>query len=93
MKDIKILEQELTNGKKIAIFCYVGDGDPEKHLNKAIKVYTDDAKNYNEFIDMNMDNPWVRIICPPICSESFKTFQNQKINKPTKKQSKFIALD
>lgn len=40
---------------------YVGDGDPVSHLNKAVKEYVGD-REYNEFIDANMDNPWVRVI-------------------------------
>ncbi len=62
MKDIVIQEVPLVNGK-IAIFKYVGSGDPVAPLNEAICMYVGDYKGiYHEMIDANMDNPWFRII-------------------------------
>jgi len=59
----KITIQEIdNNGKgKIAIFTFKGESDPVKHLDKAVKLYTT-GQQYIEFVDINMDNPWIRIV-------------------------------
>ena len=65
MKDIIYQEVETANKKvKIGILLYKGSGDPVKHLNEAVFHYVGNVGNvgYNEFIDANMDNPWVRVI-------------------------------
>jgi hypothetical protein len=62
MKDIIYQDVETTNKKvKVGILIYTGSGDPVKHLNEAVGLYVHN-EGYNEFIDANMDNPWVRII-------------------------------
>jgi len=62
MKDIIYQEAETTNKKvKIGILIYTGTGDPVKHLNEAVNQYVGN-EGYNEFIDANMDNPWVKVI-------------------------------
>ena len=62
MKDIIYQKAETTNNMvTIGILMYIGSGDPVKHLNEAVRLYVKD-KGYNEFIDANMDNPWVRVI-------------------------------
>ena len=62
MKDIIYQEANTSNQKvKIGILMYVGDGDPVKHLNEAVQMYVQNV-GYNEFIDANMDNPWIRVI-------------------------------
>ncbi len=62
MKDI-IYQEGFTNDKKvqIGILMYTGSGDPVKQLNEAVYLYTKN-EGYNEFIDANMDNPWIRVI-------------------------------
>ncbi len=47
---------------KVAIFTYSGEEDPVRHIDKAIAQYVSDYKSYKQFVDMNMDNPWVRIV-------------------------------
>jgi hypothetical protein len=62
MKDIVYQEAKTTNEKvKVGILIYTGTGDPVKHLNEAVNHYVG-HEGYNEFIDANMDNPWVRVI-------------------------------
>lgn len=62
---VKIQEStiELTNGRKgkVAVFIYIGEDDPVTKLDWAVSEYVD-HQEYNEFIDINMDNPWVRVI-------------------------------
>jgi hypothetical protein len=62
MKDIIYQEAETNNKKiKVGILIYVGSGDPVKPLNEAVHLYVRN-EGYNEFIDANMDNPWIRVI-------------------------------
>ena len=49
------------NNKVILKITYNGSGDVVKHLNSAVEKYTA-GRDYNEFIDMNFDNPWIRVI-------------------------------
>jgi hypothetical protein len=61
-KDVEVQEVEIKDGLKLAIMIYKGSGDPVFYINKAIKLYMNGSKEYFDFIDANMDNPWVRII-------------------------------
>jgi hypothetical protein len=62
MKDIIYQEATTSNNKVIVgILIYTGSGDPAKHLNEAVHLYVR-QEGYNEFIDANMDNPWIRVI-------------------------------
>lgn len=69
MYDVTINESEydLENGEKgkLAVFLYGGSGDPFVNLNMAISSYVGD-NSYYEFIDANMDNPWMRVIISDI---------------------------
>jgi len=65
MGQIKIQESELDLTQerkgKIAVITYLGEDDPVETLNQAVYTYTQ-GKMYSEFIDINMDNPWTRVI-------------------------------
>jgi len=61
MNEITVEELTNANGLRVSILTYRGDGDPVKQLDDKIQQYTN-GKQYWEFIDMNMDNPWTRII-------------------------------
>jgi hypothetical protein len=62
MKDIIYQEVEApSHNVKVGILMYTGSGDPAIHLKEAVHDYVG-KKGYNEFIDANMDNPWVRVI-------------------------------
>lgn len=61
MNDIKINEFDLVNGK-IAVFQYVGQGDPVGLIDEAVSLYTRDEYKSTEMIDISMDNPWVRVV-------------------------------
>jgi hypothetical protein len=61
MNEIKIEEFEQNGNKRISILTYQGDGDPVIKLNEKMIEYTKGQK-YWEFIDMNMDNPFTRVI-------------------------------
>jgi hypothetical protein len=62
MNDIIYQEVSTSNQKvKVGILIYRGADDPAKHLNAAVRAYVG-REGYNEFIDANMDNPWIRVI-------------------------------
>ena len=76
VKDVEVQELKGKDGLKLAIMIYNGSGDPVIALDNAVKQYVRkiedkcpscgakkyEEEKYNEFIDANMDNPWVRII-------------------------------
>jgi hypothetical protein len=61
---IKINRIEL-NGKgsksSLAVLMYSGNENPVEALDKAVTTYVGD-KEFYEFVDDNMDNPWTRVI-------------------------------
>lgn len=63
MDEIEVVELS-NNGKRVFILTFSGEGDPVKALDYKIELLTTfiGRKDYHEFIDMNMDNPWVRVI-------------------------------
>ena len=78
MKDIILQEAKTTDEHvKVGILIYSGDGDPVKHLNDAVSQYVR-KEGYNEFIDANMDNPWVRVIVKGINDIPQKEFDPNK---------------
>ena len=65
MRQVKIEQStiQLEDGNKgtVAVFLYGGKGNPMMELDKAVNEYVgNDA--FNQFIDINMDNPWVRVV-------------------------------
>lgn len=63
MDEIEVVELS-NNGKRVFILTFIGAGDPVKALGIKVEQLTTfiGRKDYHEFIDMNMDNPWVRVI-------------------------------
>lgn len=78
---VKILEStyELMHGRKgrLAVFMYSGDGDPIDKLDAARMEYVQN-NGYHEFIDINMDNPWVRVIMSDINEMNQENFDPLK---------------
>lgn len=60
MNKVIIQQADYVHGI-IAILKYIGDKDPVLALDNAVKLYTR-GKEHIEFVDMNMVNPWVRVI-------------------------------
>ena len=78
MKDIIYQDAETSDNKvRIGILMYVGSGDPVRLLNEAVSLYVRD-KGYNEFIDANMDNPWIRVIIKGINNMNQEPFDPAK---------------
>lgn len=52
---------ERTGKGRIAVFIYTGPLEPSEVLDNAVRTYVD-TNGYHEWVDANMDNPWVRAI-------------------------------
>ncbi len=65
MRQVKIQEStiQLEDGNKgtVAVFVYEGEANPMVELEKAVLKYVGN-NDFNQFIDINMDNPWVRVV-------------------------------
>jgi hypothetical protein len=61
MENITIEELKYNDVVRGLIMTYRGDNDPVAKLNEKVSELTKGLR-YFEFIDMNMDNPWVRVI-------------------------------
>lgn len=78
VKNVIYQEAKTTNNSvKVGILIYTGEGDPVKHLNEAVHYYVG-TNGYNEFIDANMDNPWVRVIIKGINDMDQEPFDSEK---------------
>jgi len=78
-------EYDLENGSKgkVAVFLYYGSGEPSKVLNFAIHSYVD-GQPYYEFIDAEMNNPWMRVVVSNINDMKQESFDNY-INRRTRR--------
>jgi len=59
--DVEKVSTILPDGRNITVYTYNNDNDPVKALDREIAQDLGKS-NYTEFIDANMDNPWVRVI-------------------------------
>lgn len=79
MNEVEFFEQDLMeNGKsvgKVAIFRGgLNNENPSDLLEKAVSKYVGN-RGYNEFVEINLDNPWVRIIVLGINDPKYKKFK------------------
>lgn len=80
---IEIFEQVLKNNDeeigKIAILRGgLNTENPSAIMDEAVSRYVD-TKEYNEFVEIFLDNPWVRVIVKGINELEYKTFKDQKL--------------
>ena len=65
MGQVKIQESStiLKNGKngKVAFLIYDGVDDPVGKLDSAVSEYVGNVE-HKHFVDINMDNPWIRVV-------------------------------
>ncbi len=65
MRQVKIEASniQLEDGNKgtVAVFLYEGEANPMVELEKAILEYVGND-TFNQYIDINMDNPWLRVV-------------------------------
>mgnify|MGYP006911563909 CR=1 FL=1 len=84
MKDVQICEYDLTkDGKKQGKVAILRGGlhseNPIAHMNSAVSEYVE-RELFNEFVEIHMDNPWVRVIVSNINELDYKPFENQRLN-------------
>jgi len=79
MNGIEIFEQEIKNGCKVAILRGgLNTDNPTAILNDAVSTYVGE-EGYNEFVEIFLDNPWVRVIVSEINELDYKPFSNQRL--------------
>ena len=61
MVEIQELKTNKYGDVRVAILTYKGENDPVKEIDDELQKYVGDRK-YWEFIDMNMDNSWTRVL-------------------------------
>ena len=84
MEKVEIYQQQILgeNGKvkgKMAILRGGLDSEnPIAFMDNAVSKYVGN-KPYNEFIEIHLDNPWVRVIISEIDELHFVPFENQTL--------------
>lgn len=80
MENVKIFEKNLTTEEcKMAIL--VGgllSPNPKSIMDKAVKQYVGNQP-YVEFVDINLDNPWVRVVIKGINKIEYEEYADQKL--------------
>lgn len=81
MEDVKIFEHKWTslNGKpnKLAILWGgMNRENPTQYMNDAVSQYVQQT-SYNQFVEIHMDNPWLRVIVKDINELPFEDFIDQ----------------
>lgn len=84
MNDVQIYEQELFNhdndnvGKLAILRGGLKSDNPTALMNSAVSEYVE-SKDYNEFVEIHLDNPWVRVIVSGINELDYEQFSSQKL--------------
>ncbi len=83
MPKIQIYEQEIksndnTVGKVAILRGGLGTDNPKEIMDNAVSTYVE-KKPYNEFIEIFLDNPWVRVIVSGINELDYQDFNNQRL--------------
>lgn len=84
MKDVEIFEQELIgkSKKKVGKVAILRGGlssdRPISHMNEAVSKYVGQT-GYNEFVEITLDNPYLRVVVSGINELEFKKFDKQSL--------------
>lgn len=83
MNKVEIFEQELKNGDKtvgkVAILRGgLNTDNPTAIMNDAVSTYVG-TNGYNEFVEVFLDNPWVRVVVSGINELDYKEFTTQRL--------------
>lgn len=76
MANVEIFEQELKNGHLAIIRG--GLGEPKSFMDDVVYKYVQSKHNggsYNDFFEVTLDNPYVRIIITGINELDYKEFK------------------
>ncbi len=83
MNNIEIAEQELKKGDKVVGKVAILRGglntdNPTAIMNDAVSTYVQN-KGYNEFVEIFLDNPWVRVVVGGINDLEYHPFKDQRL--------------
>ncbi len=84
MKDVDIYEQELfdaqgnVKGKMAILRGGLNQDNPVAYMNDAVHKYVG-RKMHSQYIEISMDNPWVRIVVSDSNVLKFKKFTDQTL--------------
>lgn len=84
MDNVSIFEQTLTlqngtqNGKLAILTAHPNVQKPKQLMDAAVEKYVGQTA-YNEFIEIYLDNPWVRVIVKEINGLDFVPFKDQRL--------------
>lgn len=79
--NVEMFEHDLINTKG-TVTIFRGGLDSEKpiaYMNAVVIEYVG-QRGYNEFVEIHLDNPWVRVVITEINSLEYEPFKNQTIN-------------
>lgn len=85
MQNIQIFEQPILKGKKrvgtLAILRGgLGTDNPSAAMSAAVTQYVaNSGLGYNEFVEIHLDNPWVRVIITGINEVAYHELRNQRL--------------
>jgi hypothetical protein len=84
MNKVEIFEQHLKQGDrnvgKVAILRGgLGTDNPTGFMNDEVSKYVGQS-GFNQFVEIHLDNPWVRVIISGINDLDYQIFENQKLN-------------
>jgi len=88
MEKIEIFEQPLFNmdekdfsneiGRIAIIRGGVGASNPKAILDKVVSEYVD-HEAYNQFVEIHLDNPWIRVVIKGMDKLQYEPFNKQHI--------------
>jgi len=85
MNDVEICQYPLMgkDGKKKGKVAILRGGlnseNPIAHMNNAVSKYVK-GELHNQFVEIHMDNPWVRVIVSGINELEYEELKNQHLN-------------
>jgi len=83
--DVEVFEQTLIaksgnqNGRIAVLRGGLDSDKPTSYMSAAVTSFVG-SKLYNEFVEIYLDNPWVRVIIFDINKTEYEPFKNQTIN-------------
>lgn len=83
MGDVEIFEQDLMrDGRKVGKVAILRGGldtaNPTAIMNTAVLKYVK-STGHNQFVEIHLDNPWVRVVIDGINELEYKPFDKQEL--------------
>lgn len=83
MEDVKIFEHEWVSrnekpNKLAILWGAMSKENPTAYMNAAVNEYVQNT-GHNQFVEITMDNPWIRVIVKDINDLPFDDFIDQRL--------------